>query len=62
MLEHLKGRLKQEGLSDTSVDEVLQHVKDILQEEVRKLEDKLDAIEKLADATCCDVEAYDIYI
>lgn len=31
-MEHLKQRLKEEGLSDTSIDEILQYVRDMIRE------------------------------
>lgn len=31
-MEHLKQRLKEEGLSDTSTDEILQYVRDMIRE------------------------------
>ena len=32
LMEHLKQRLKEEGLSDTSIDEILQFVRDMIKE------------------------------
>ena len=31
-MEHLKQRLKEEGLSDTSIDEIIQYVRDMIKE------------------------------
>lgn len=44
-MEHLKQRLKEEGLSDTSIDEILQYVRDMIKEACDETdEDYLDGI------------------
>ena len=39
-MEHLKQRLKEEGLSDTSIDEIVQYVRDMIKEACDEVEDE----------------------
>ena len=39
-MEHLKQRLKEEDLSDTSIDEIVQYVRDMIKEACDEVEDE----------------------